>query len=93
MAGLTEDGGEGGKGEVWLAGEPVRREDQHDLHLPAAGGLGSLPLEQNQLFGGPFALRILNAHRDLVPFSPGCETTRIIQKAKGLGGYCKGEED
>jgi hypothetical protein len=53
-------------------------------------------MEQNQLFGGPFALGILNPHRDVVLLSPDGETTRIIQKAKGLAwrmGVVRGAEN
>ncbi len=52
-------------------------------------------MQEDEFFGGPFALRILNAHRDLVPLSPGREATRIIQKAKGLAwriGIVRGAE-
>jgi hypothetical protein len=65
MAGLTEDGGEGGKAEIGFGGIPVRREDEQDLHLPAAGGFRGLSMELDQFFGSPFALRILNPHTGL----------------------------
>jgi len=62
LAGLAEDGGQGWKAQIGFRGVPVRREDQHDLHLPAAGGFQGLTMQQNQFFGGPFALRILHFH-------------------------------
>src|SRR4029077_13847215 len=62
MAGLTEDGGEGGKAQIGFGGEPVRRIDEQHFHLPAAGGFGGFTMEHNQLLGSPFALRILNPH-------------------------------
>src|SRR5207344_3234667 len=65
MACLTENGGEGGKAEVGFGGEPVRGEDQHDLHLPAAGGFGRLSMELDEFFGGPFALGVFDLHASL----------------------------
>jgi hypothetical protein len=65
MAGLAEDGGEGGKAQIGFGGEPIGREDEQDLHLPAAGGFGGLAMQEDQFFGGPFALRILDLHPGL----------------------------
>ena len=88
MAGLAEDGGEGGKGEVGLAGEPVGREDQEHFHLPATGGLELLAIEEDQLLGGSLTLRILYFHRELVPRLPGLEATETVRKPKGYNGKC-----
>jgi hypothetical protein len=62
MAGLAEDGGEGGKGEIGFGGEPIGRKDEQDLHLPAAGGFEALAIEEDQLLGGSLTLRILDLH-------------------------------
>ena len=82
MAGLTEDGGEGGKAQIGFGGEPVRRVDEQHLHLPAAGGFGGFTMEHDQLLRSPFALRILNPHSDLILSYT--RMTRNCQKAKGL---------
>ena len=93
MAGLTEDGGEGGKAEIGFGGIPVRREDQHDLHLPAAGGFGGLAMEQDQFFGGPFALRILNPHTGLILSATADDKKQSeSQGVSNKRGYCTGAE-
>ncbi|BCA53718.1 hypothetical protein W02_08580 [Nitrospira sp. KM1] len=66
MAGFPEDGGEGREAEVGFGRIPIGREDQHHLHLPAAGLEGSFALELDQLVGGPLTLGILNPHTGLV---------------------------
>jgi hypothetical protein len=44
-------------------------------------------MEQNQFFGGPFALRIFNPNTGLLPIH---WLTRNCQKAKGLRGHRTG---
>jgi hypothetical protein len=65
MAGFTEHGGEGGKAEIGFGGEPIGREDQQNLHLPAGGGFEALAIQENQLFRRSLTLRILYFHREV----------------------------
>jgi hypothetical protein len=102
VAGLAEDGGERGKRKVGFRGIPIGREDQHDLHLPAAGGFKLLAIEEDQFLGGPFTLGILDFHRRLILRSPDREAREIVRMPIGYnenvfyeGGslICKGEKE
>ena len=61
--------------------------------LPAAGGFGSLAMEQDQFFGGPFALRELNPHTGLRSYML---TDKKLSESQGVSnkrGYCTGGEE
>src|SRR5262249_14516599 len=81
VASLPKDGGEGWEAEIGFGGEPIGREDEQNLHLPAAGGFRGLSMELNQLLRRPLALRVLDAHAGLLSYR---SQTEKDQKANEL---------
>jgi len=67
MAGGAEDGGQGRQAQIGFGGVPVRRKDQHHLHLPPARGFRRPAMQLDQFEAGFLALGIFNFHEDFRP--------------------------
>ncbi len=62
MAGGTEHGGKGRQTQIGFGWIPVRREDQHHLHLPPTLGFGCPAMQLDQIETGLFTFGIFDFH-------------------------------